>query len=259
MHHRYQVAAAASVLGGQHYIYAMRGDGRVPTRPATAAEQKRALDALLTTLKASELKVPESVLKLIPPRPPGYGPHRELFPRFTGSTFDALSPAVVAADLTMSYLLEPERAARLVEQKALDATLPGFDDVVGEIVKSTFGIPTNSAYEAEIARSVERVVVDRLMNAAMNARMPQARAVVHSALATIVKMGGTDPNRALMAQDIERFNARPSTAPLATTPIPPPGAPIGDPGMDFLSRRIEPYCSQDSLVLGPLGGRSNQS
>ncbi len=259
MHHRYQVAAAASVLGGQHYIYAMRGDGRVPTRPATAAEQKRALDALLTTLKASELKVPESVLKLIPPRPPGYGPHRELFPRFTGSTFDALSPAVVAADLTMSYLLEPERAARLVEQKALDATLPGFDDVVGEIVKSTFGIPTNSAYEAEIARSVERVVVDRLMDAAMNARMPQARAVVHSALATIVKMGGTDPNRALMAQDIERFNARPSTAPLATTPIPPPGAPIGDPGMDFLSRRIEPYCSQDSLVLGPLGGRSNQS
>ncbi len=30
LHHRYQVEAAASVLGGQHYIYAMRGDGREP-------------------------------------------------------------------------------------------------------------------------------------------------------------------------------------------------------------------------------------
>ncbi len=255
MHHRYQLAAAASVLGGQHYIYALRGDGRVPTRPANAAEQKRALEALLTTLKASELKVPESVLKLIPPRPPGWGPHRELFPRFTGSIFDALSPAVVAADLTMSYLLEPQRAARLVEQKALDATLPGFEDVVGEIVKSTFGVPTNSTYEAEIARSVERVVVDRLMDAAANARMPQVRAVVQAALAMIVKMGGTDPNRALMAQDIQRFNARPSPAPLVATPIPPPGAPIGDPGMDFLSRVIEPFCSQDSLGIGLFGGQ----
>jgi len=43
LHHRYQVEAAASVLGGQHYIYAMRGDGRVPFTRATAAEQRAAL------------------------------------------------------------------------------------------------------------------------------------------------------------------------------------------------------------------------
>ena len=44
LHHRYQVEAAASVLGGQHYIYAMRGDGRVPFTRATAAEQQAALE-----------------------------------------------------------------------------------------------------------------------------------------------------------------------------------------------------------------------
>jgi len=47
MHHRYQVTAAASVLGGQYYIYAMRGDGREPLRPVPASEQQAALFALL--------------------------------------------------------------------------------------------------------------------------------------------------------------------------------------------------------------------
>ncbi len=255
MHHRYQVEAAASVLGGQHYIYAMRGDGRVPTKPASAAEQKRAFEALLTTLKPSELKIPESVLKLIPPRPSGYGVHRELFPRFTGPTFDAITPAVVAADHTLSFLFDSQRAARMVEQKALDPSLPGFDDVVGDVVKTTFGAQTSSPYEAEIARSIERVVVDRLMETVTDARMPQVRAIAQAALASIAKMGGSDPNRALMAADIERFKERPLAAPLATTPTAPPGAPIGDPGMDFLSRMFEPYCSRDTVALGLLGGR----
>ncbi len=255
MHHRYSVESAASVLGGQHYIYAMRGDGRTPTRPAPAPEQKRALDALLLTLKASELKVPESVLKLIPPRPPGYGPHRELFPRFTGPTFDALSPAVVAADLTMSYLVEPQRAARLVEQKMFDATLPGFDDVIGEVVRATYAAQTASPYEAEIARAIERVVADRLMDAAANARLPQVRAIASAALAGIVKQGGSDPNRMLLVHDIQRFNDRPITAPLQSARAAPPGAPIGDPGITYWLRLAEPLCSQDRTGLDPARDR----
>ncbi|HRB11998.1 MAG TPA: zinc-dependent metalloprotease [Vicinamibacteria bacterium] len=249
MHHRYQVEAAASVLGGQHYIYAMRGDGRVPTKPATAAEQKKAFEALLTTLKPSELKIPESVLKLIPPRPSGYGVHRELFPRFTGSTFDAITPAVVAADHTLSFLFDSQRAARMVEQKALDPTLPGFDDLVNDVVKAAFGAQTASSYEAEIARSIERVVVDRLMDTVADARMPQVRAIAQAALGNIARMGGSDPNRGLMASDIERFNQRPLAAPMATMPVAPPGAPIGDPGMDFLPRMLEPFCSQDTSTF----------
>jgi hypothetical protein len=254
LHHRYQVEAAASVLGGQHYTYALRGDGQVPTRPATAGEQKRAFDALLMTLKPSELKIPESLLKLIPPRPSGYGPHRELFPRFTGSTFDAISPAVAAADMTVSNLFDPQRAARLVEQKALDSTLPGFDDVVKDVVKAVFSAPTASAYEAEIARSIERVVVDRLMDTVTDARMPQVRAIAQAALARIATLGG-DANRELMTVDIARFNDRPFGDPMAITPAVPPGAPIGDPGMSYLWRMVEPTCSQEALGLAARRGR----
>ena len=248
LHHRYQVEAAASVLGGQYYTYALRGDGQIPTKPATAAEQKRAFDALLLTLKPSELKISESVLKLIPPRPSGFGPHRELFPRFTGGAFDAISPAVAAADMTLQNLLDPERAARMLEQKALDPTLPGFDDLVKDLVKATFGAPAASPYEAEIGRSIERVVVERLMDTAANARMPQVRAVALSALQGIAKMGG-DANREQMTADIERFRERPFGTSFATAPGVPPGAPIGDPGMNHLLGLLEPLCSQDSPLV----------
>ena len=116
MHHRYQVEAAASMLGGIDYIYALRGDGRIPMKRVSAAAQRAALDALLGTLQADELAIPSAVLDLLPPRPPGFGRTRELFPRYTGSAFDAITPAVVAADHTVSQILQPSRAARLVEQ-----------------------------------------------------------------------------------------------------------------------------------------------
>ena len=62
---------------------------------------------------------------LIPPRPPGYGRHRELFPRTTGDGFDPLSPATVASDVTIGFVLELDRAARMVAQHAVDPCTAG--------------------------------------------------------------------------------------------------------------------------------------
>lgn len=50
---------------------------------------------------------------VIPPRPYTYDGHRELFGRWTGLAFDAISPAAAAADLTLSMIPHEERAARL--------------------------------------------------------------------------------------------------------------------------------------------------
>ena len=69
MYHRYAVEAAASAVGGQDYIYAFRGDGRTPTKWVPAAQQRAALDALVATLKPSELALPKNALDKIPPRP----------------------------------------------------------------------------------------------------------------------------------------------------------------------------------------------
>jgi hypothetical protein len=260
LHHRYQVEAAASAVGGLHYIYAFRGDGREPVRHVRALEQRAALDALMAALKPSELVLPSAVLKSIPPRPPGYGMHRELFPRHTGSAFDALAPATVAADLVVGQLLEPARAARLVTQRALDSTLPGLETVIDRMVDATSVKRATTAYEAEVSRATQYVVVDALVLPAGNASMPQVRAIATQklrALATTMSTptvqataaGGvarSSPQAAATAylvDEIKRFLDRPS-APAQRIAVPgtPPGAPIGQPAMDWL-RRVYGECT----------------
>ncbi len=250
LHHRYQVEAAAATIGGIYYTYAMRGDGREPVRFASAADQRAALDAILDTLTPATLALPRELLKKIPPRPSGYGASRELFPRTTGQMFDAVSPAVVAANLTVGFVLNDARAARLVQQHALDPALPGLDTVIDRLIAVTFAATSTNPYEAEIARAVQRVVVDHLMTLANSADMPQVRAIAsqklrqrQQRLTSTPATGAAGAHATLLASDIKRFLDRPfAPAVRADIPTPPPGAPIGDPGLDWLNR-MEPLCS----------------
>jgi len=68
MYHRYAVEAASSMIGGQDFTYAMRGDGTTPMEWANGEMQRKAIDALSATLKPSELTIPKKILDLIPPR-----------------------------------------------------------------------------------------------------------------------------------------------------------------------------------------------
>ena len=131
--HRYQTEAAAKALGGVDYAYALRGDGQMVTEIVPAAEQKRALQLLLLTVSPATLTLPERIVKLIPPHPPGYERTRESFPEQTGLTFDPIAAAQAAAGLTGSLLFHPERAARLVEHHARNAANPTLVDVLRQI------------------------------------------------------------------------------------------------------------------------------
>jgi hypothetical protein len=244
LHHRYQAEAASKAVGGQYYTYALRGDGQTPVRPVPAGEQQRALDALLRTLRPSELTIPERVLESLPPRPARYGGSQELFQRHTGLVFDAIAPARAAAESTLGFLFHPERAARLVQQRALDSTLPGLEQVIGRVREATFGAQTAGAYEAEIGRAVERAFVERLIALATQAPLAQVRAVTSYQLEEIAVAAAEDSVRAnpadrahylAIASDISRFLERPY-APVPTPPAPdmPPGSPIGDPGLHWI-------------------------
>lgn len=236
LHHRYQVEAAIKAIGGQYYDYALRGDGVAPVTAVSAAEQLDALEAVLGTLKPAELVFPRSVLKLIPPRPATYDPHRELFARTTGMVFDAVAPAAAAADMVVQLLFNAERAARLVEQHALDPRQPDLGTVLDRTLAAVVATGADQ-YEAEVGRAVERVVADRLMDLAGGARMAQVRAVARERLARLAARpsGGVSQAdraaRTMLASDIRRFLERPfDPTKLVQAPEPPPGSPIG---MDF--------------------------
>jgi hypothetical protein len=247
LHHRYQAEATTKVVAGQYYTYAMRGDGQEPLRPVPAVEQRAAVEALVRTLQPAELAIPRSLLEVLPPRPFRYGPHQELFSRNTGLVFDAIAPAAAAADMTLSFLLHPERAARMVQQEALYPDLPGLEEVLRILAEALFEPSFAGAYEAELNRAVERVFVDRTMALSTTAPMPQVRALATRALVELrdrFEEGGAemDPgNQAhylLLKQDIERLLERPHEAvQIPDPPVAPPGSPIGEPDMGWLDWR----------------------
>lgn len=234
--HRYQVEATAKVLGGLRYDYAMRGDGQRPTTPVLANEQRDALDALLQTLAPSALALPAPLLASIPPRPPGYPSNRELFARYTGLTFDPLTPAVTAANLTFTNLLQPQRDARLVEQHAADPSQPDLAEVIDRLTAAAFDTRGQDGYQAEILRSEQTLLVQHLMDLAQSADMPAVRAVAELKLDQLQRRmvagkGGDTAEQAqrfALASAIARFQKRPAGAgPLAMPPPAPPGSPLG--------------------------------
>jgi hypothetical protein len=114
-YHRYQLEAVTKLVGGMYYSYAVKGDGQATTRPLSKEEQKKALNAVIDCLDPNFLVVPEHIVQLIPPRPPGYDQTRELFRKRTGLAFDVLSPAETAADLPLSLLFNSQRLNRMVQ------------------------------------------------------------------------------------------------------------------------------------------------
>jgi hypothetical protein len=231
LHHRYQLNAAIKTIGGVYYTHAVRtATGSNPPKPMEIippAKQREALDVVLETIDPEALKVPERLLDLIPPPAPFFGRGTiELFDKRTDPIFDPLSAASVAADLTVSGLLQHERAARLTTFHARNADNPAFADVVNALVKKAWTRPTD-AYGQQIARTTQWLIVGRLMDlAAKEDAMPQVRATATSALRNIVTGIGTgsDP----LKDEIERFLRRPDPTNKKTAPLPTPaGDPIG--------------------------------
>jgi uncharacterized protein DUF4953/uncharacterized protein DUF5117 len=271
--HRYQLDAAAKAVGGLEYSYALRGDGQPASRPVPAAEQRRAIRAIAGLLQPAALDLPEDLLALLLPRPADYDDNPELFGSRTAPVFDALGAAATAADMAARALLQPQRAARLVDFHRRDPKLPGLEEVLDAVVGEAFsGAPRRgeaatggsaggeaahggsmrdrtSPRMAELRRTVQSTVVGDMIRLARDpGATPGVRARVEGRLATLAETlkrapgatGEEAAHRAYLRREIDRFLERRSddTAPPPAPPAPPPGQPIGEvPGLGG--------CSQD--------------
>jgi uncharacterized protein DUF4953 len=235
--HRYQTEAAAKVLGGLNYTYALRGDGQVVTAIVPAEEQKRALAALLDTLKPETLTLPEGIIALIPPHPPAYRRSPESFPAQTGLTFDPTAAAQAAASLTASLLFNPERAARLIEYHSRASENPDLTDVIRAVAHATWQAPARGGLQGSVKNAVDTVLFRQLL--ALRGDEAASPLVREEVAAWIDQTKASLPARFARMEDEsdkhpERF--KPAAAVEA-----PPGQPIGD------DECVQMLCAQCSL------------
>ena len=249
LHHRYQLQAAIKSIGGVYYTYAVRtADGPNPqpvVQIVPEGRQMQALYAAIGALRAEELKIPTNILELIPPRAFGYeGGTPELFPKRTAPTFDPIGAATIAADLVLTDLLEPRRAARMIQFNAQKSSYPHFDEVVWHVVQTTWKVSyPGDRYANAINRAVQSLTVTRLMDLAANQdASPQVRAAATKGLRDVAEYidfnlkpragkpteGDVLEHMRATRDDIERFLTRPDEPRRRTPPLPrPPGDPIG--------------------------------
>jgi len=114
--HRYQVEAAAKLVGGVEFAYSRNGDGQEAARVVDLDRQRAALDALLATLAPQALAVPEGLLVYLSAGWSGSTDRQEsieIFSTAGAAIFDPLVASEVAAQHTLNNLLTPDRLNRL--------------------------------------------------------------------------------------------------------------------------------------------------
>jgi hypothetical protein len=234
MHHRFQLTAAVQSLGGADYRNAMRGDGQTPYTIVPAAEQRRALEAVLSTLAVDFLTLPERIVEMIPP--PAYRRNEGvLFDGHTGLLFDPIGAAESSAGFTVENLLYPERMGRIVLFGSM-GDYPNLEEVVDRLVQVTWdaSMPTNE-YRMRVLHAVQRVVVDQMMTqAGSEDNSAEVRAIlsdrIHALANRLEGITQLSPHQRLVLSDIRRWENRlESTIPGAPLPL-APGDPIGGGG-----------------------------
>jgi len=236
---RYQVEAAAKSLGGLYFTHAVKNDGQEPTKMVEPAEQWRAFDALMATVTPAALRLPEDLIRKIPPRPTGYPATIEVFRGHTGPTFDPIAAAEAAADNTLSYLLDGERAARLIEYQSRDGRQPGLLAVLDSVVARTWKSGLPAGYEGELQLLVDNLTLKRLLALAADPR--HADNVRAEGLVEVDALKGWMQSQAGGAtgkwkgallfglQEIDEFEKDAEKFVIEPAAEMPPGAPIGMP------------------------------
>ena len=242
--HRYQVEAVSKMIGGVHYTYAVKGfetktDEKWKVTPVDDKTQQDAVLALLETLDTRYLEIPANVRAVIPPQPIGYDRDRETFNGGMGLVFDPFAAAESSAENTLRFLLNPERLARLIEQKAADPQRQmSVNYVFGQLLTRVFFNHRETVYQEEIAWVVEKLLIKNMITLAADKAGNQQ--VVALALYEMDQVANdfvreledekVDERRAhlvYMLDQISQFRQRPKDFQPAKTPGLPDGSPIG--------------------------------
>lgn len=233
LYHRYQTAAAAKLIGGMDFNYALNGDGQPAASIVSSDKQRRALTALLSTIDPAELDLPDRVLNLLTPNIRSYvaaDGDRELFKQTGYPAFDTVSAAETAADLTFDVLLHSRRLARLQEFHRRDPNQLSLDEMLATIQRKVMTGPTTGRL-GPISEAIQTRFAFALMEQAQSDVSGAIAAKLEAALGDLSSsLSSQDTDHALwLVAQIATFEQRPAAPAKIAKPAKalPPGGPIG--------------------------------
>ncbi|HSQ33211.1 MAG TPA: zinc-dependent metalloprotease [Gemmatimonadaceae bacterium] len=238
--HRFALNGTSKAIGGMEYSNAVSGDAQQATRPVPYQQQMAALRLMLAALRPDELAIPDTVLTLMAPGATAVTPAVELFGSRTRPAFDELSAAQTLAQMVVDMVLQPDRAARLVEFATRGSgphlTLGGAIDA---LVGATWGAAAPPAAKlAALQRVTQRVVANKLLVlAADSGASPEVRAMAELKISDLrararSKGAGarTDEERAhwlAIVNDFTRWIDKHELPKFSPALVAPPGDPFG--------------------------------
>lgn len=162
MHHRFQLNAAAQSIGGADYRYAHRGDGQFSVKIVDAAEQRRALDAVLQSLSLKFLRLPKAAVEQIPPPAKGFE-QAELFAGRSGLVFDQNAVIEASVGLTVEQLLRPKRLQRIQQFSAL-GDYPTVTELIDKLLQhSWYAKQAKNPQDLALQTVIKETTLNRLL------------------------------------------------------------------------------------------------
>ncbi|MGB1448483.1 MAG: zinc-dependent metalloprotease [Flavobacteriaceae bacterium] len=229
--HRYQLEAVVKLIGGQDYDYGVKGAPSTAVKSVEATTQRAALNALIGSLQKEILEIPDHIRTLLPPHAFGYGATRESFATQTGLTFDALGAAHTLSDAVLSMVLNEQRAARLVQQKAFDAQQLGFQETLNLLITAAFKQKHSTQEAKALQKVVQGNLLQQMMRLGQAANIPHAvRAEVHESLYSLsnwLKSQRSYPYANYYRNLIQNYFDHPAEIEPLNRPKIPDGSPIG--------------------------------
>ena len=233
--HRFQTEAASKIIGGLDYSYATKGDGQTIVKRIDGKTERKALNVLLKTIDVKEIAIPKNKLELFPPRAMGYGRSRESFKSKNGVAFDPFGAVETASEMTLNFLLHPERASRLIQHKSLDNNQLGLSELIDTLIKNSIQKTHKDTYYQELQNVINSQVLNHLFYlASYDTNYRQINAIVHAKLNEITmllknnKANGVQKMYHMeLVNSIINFKKNPSKYKKQIAPNIPDGSPIG--------------------------------
>ena len=235
-YHRYQVTAAAKLIGGVNYQYDVKDQLPDVLKTVSAQQQNAALDALLSTLSAQTLTLPSNVLKSIPPKAYGSYKNRETGPSKTGLVFDPVTLAAAAANHTLSALLNPARLSRIAQQSSIDSGLWTLTEYLTKIASTGVQSPLEGGHASLVQQRIAAVTLEKLVALANSDATPvEVKGDVFTVLHKInnwLKKESLNPTSGhqgfyrLMSFHLDWYFEHRKWLPLTDMSTLPPGSPI---------------------------------